>query len=184
MPRVPLVCLVRRRLLHSLGAASAVALAAPATLLAAPGEQRRLSFEHTHTGERLTTVYWADGQYRPEALSRLDRLLRDHRTGESHRIDRDLFDLLNDLRLATGARAPFQIISGFRSPKTNASLKAQGRGVARHSLHMDGKAIDVRVAGVSTRVLRDAAIELRRGGVGYYGGPDFVHVDTGRVRRW
>jgi uncharacterized protein YcbK (DUF882 family) len=99
-------------------------------------------------------------------------------------MDRSLYDLLHDLKLATGTAAPFQIISGYRSPKTNASLQAGGHGVATRSLHMEGKAIDIRLADVRLSAVRDAALELRRGGVGYYAGPQFVHVDTGRVRTW
>ena len=174
----------RRGFLRGLAGLSVAALGGPARLLADDRAERVLSFAHTHTGERLTVPYFADGQYLAEGLARLDHLLRDHRTGEEHPIEPVLFDLLNDLRLATGAREPFQVISGYRSPKTNATLRSAGRGVAKRSLHMDGKAIDVRLADVKTSVLRDAALELKRGGVGYYRQSDFVHVDTGRVRRW
>jgi len=182
----------RRRFLTSLGATSAALLVAPsalladapAALLADPRSDRRLSFIHTHTGERLTATYFADGGYRPEGLARLNALMRDFRTGEKHTIDPSLYDLLHDLTLATRARAPFQIISGYRSPLTNAALRTGGHGVAARSLHMVGKAIDIRLADVRLPVLRDAAAELKRGGVGYYAGPDFVHVDTGRVREW
>jgi uncharacterized protein YcbK (DUF882 family) len=174
----------RRSLLQGLAGLSVVAAAAPASLLADTRSERVLSFAHTHTGERVTVPYFADGEYLARGLARLKHLLRDHRTGEEHAIERGLFDLLNDLKLATGTREPFQVISGYRSPKTNAKLRAAGRGVARRSLHMDGKAIDVRLADVRTSVLRDAALELQQGGVGYYRKSDFVHVDTGRVRRW
>jgi len=161
-----------------------VVVAAPARLLADTRSERILSVAHTHTGERLTVPYFADGTYLPAGLARLDTLLRDHRTGDVHPIDPALFDILNDLRLATNARQPFQVISGYRSPKTNAHLRSDGRGVAKRSLHMDGRAIDVRLADVKSSVLRDAALELRRGGVGYYRTSDFVHVDTGRFRTW
>jgi uncharacterized protein YcbK (DUF882 family) len=175
---------MRRRFITGLAGLSAVALAAPARLLAATREERILSFAHTHTGESLRVPYFADGGYLPDGLSRLNTLLRDHRSGEEHPIDPALFDLLNDLQLATGAREPFQVISGYRSPKTNAKLRTAGRGVAKRSLHMDGRAIDVRVADIKSSVLRDAALELKRGGVGYYRSSDFVHVDTGRFRTW
>ena len=175
---------MRRRFITGLAGLSAVALASPARLLAGPREERILSFAHTHTGESLTVPYFADGGYLPEGLARLRHLLRDHRSGEEHVIDTPLFDMLNDLRLATGTREPFQVISGYRSPKTNAKLRSSGRGVAKRSLHMDGRAIDVRLADVKSSVLRDAALELKRGGVGYYRSSDFVHVDTGRVRTW
>jgi uncharacterized protein YcbK (DUF882 family) len=174
----------RRGFLRGLAGLSVVAAAAPARLLADTGRERVLSFAHTHTGERLTVPYFADGDYLPEALSRLNHHLRDHRSGEECAIDPALFDMLNDLRLATGTREPFQVISGYRSPKTNAKLRSAGRGVAKRSLHMDGRAIDVRLADVKSSVLRDAALELRRGGVGYYRQSDFVHVDTGRFRTW
>ena len=117
-------------------------------------------------------------------FSRLDAFLRDHRTGDEHPIDPALYDILNDLRLATGTRSPFHVISAYRSPRTNSMLQENGRGVAKGSLHLQGRAIDVRLADVGSASLRDAAVELQRGGVGYYRGPDFVHVDTGRVRRW
>lgn len=122
--------------------------------------------------------------YVPSALSRVDRFLRDFRTGEIHEIDPALLDLLNDLAALTGAAEPYHVISGYRSPTTNAMLRRRSGGVARRSLHMDGKAVDVRLPGVPLRTLRDAAVSLGRGGVGYYPGPDFVHVDTGAVRIW
>jgi len=174
----------RRGFLRGLVGLSAVAVVAPARLLAGSRGERILSFAHTHTGERLTVPYFAEGEYLADGLVRLEHLLRDHRSGEEHVIDPGLFDLLNDLQLATGTRKPFQVISGYRSPKTNATLRRAGRGVARRSLHMDGKAIDVRLADVRSSVLRAAALELRRGGVGYYRQSDFVHVDTGRFRTW
>jgi uncharacterized protein YcbK (DUF882 family) len=160
-----------------------MALAGPAGAFA-NREERVLSFLHTHTGERLTVPYFADGSYLAESLAKLHRFLRDHRTGEEHPIDPALFDLLHDLRLSTSAKGPFQVISCYRSPATNRKLRAAGRGVATSSLHIQGQAIDVRLGDVSTTVLRDAAKELSRGGVGYYRESDFVHVDTGRVRFW
>lgn len=174
----------RRGFLQGLVALGVGALAAPAAALARPREDRRLSFLHTHTGERLEVEYASDGANGPEALRRVNRFLRDYRTGEEHPIDPALLELLYDLRLATGARAPFAVISGYRSPRTNAVLRAHSRGVAGGSLHMQGQAIDIRPGDVRTTVLRDAALELRRGGVGYYASSDFVHVDTGRVRAW
>jgi uncharacterized protein YcbK (DUF882 family) len=151
---------------------------------ASRGESRALDFEHTHTGESLSVTYWADGRYVPEALARVDRLLRDFRTGDVHAIDPKLLDLLHELRVSTGASAPYQVISGYRSPETNAMLRAQGRKVGSRSLHMKGEAIDVRLADVPTARVRDVALKLARGGVGYYEKKDFVHVDVGRVRRW
>lgn len=174
----------RRLFLRGLAGAFAAAVVRPPRLLAAPGAERVLSLVHTHTHERLSVPYFADGAYLAEGLASLRSFLRDHRTGETHEIDPSLYDLLNDIRLATGARRPFQVISGYRSPRTNAMLREHSGGVARGSLHLEGRAIDVRLDDVRTSVLRDAAIELERGGVGYYRGSDFVHVDTGRVRRW
>jgi uncharacterized protein YcbK (DUF882 family) len=173
----------RRTFLGGLASFSALALAAPAAALPSR-EERVLSFFNTHTSDRLTVPYFADGAYLPGALARLDSFLRDHRTGETHPIDPGLFDLLNELRQATGARTPFQVISCYRSPRTNAMLRAGSGGVARGSLHLQGRAIDVRLADVSSAILRNAALEVRRGGVGYYRRSDFVHVDTGRVRAW
>jgi uncharacterized protein YcbK (DUF882 family) len=173
----------RRGFLGGLASLSALAIAAPAAALPAR-EERVLSFFDTHTSDRLTLPYFADGGYLPGSLARLDRFLRDHRTGEEYPIDPALFDLLHEVQRATSTKAPFQVISCYRSPATNAMLRSEGGGVARGSLHLQGRAIDVRVADVSTVVLRDAARELRRGGVGYYPRSDFVHVDTGRVRAW
>ena len=183
-PELLKVLAPRRLFLRGLAGAVAGMALAPQRLLAGRAEERRLSFVHTHTHERLTVPYFADGDYLPEGLASLNAFLRDHRTGEEHAIDPSLYDLLNDLRLATGARSPFQVISGYRSARTNSMLREQSGGVAKGSLHLQGRAIDVRLADVSSKVLRDAAIELSRGGVGYYRGPDFVHVDTGRVRTW
>ncbi len=174
----------RRSFLGGLASFSALALAAPAVALPTR-EERVLSFFNTHTSERLSLPYFADGAYLGGALSRLETFLRDYRTGQQHPIDPKLFDLLHELRQATSGKGPFQVISGYRSPATNAMLRETGGGgVASHSMHLQGRAIDIRVSDVKTTVLRDAARELRRGGVGYYRDSDFVHVDTGRVRAW
>ena len=143
-----------------------------------------MAFVHTHTHERLSVRYFADGSYDADSLAALNRLLRDHRTGEQHPIDPALFDILHDLRVATGTASPFQVISGYRSASTNGMLRERSAGVASGSLHLQGRAVDVRLADVSSAALRDAAISLRRGGVGYYAASDFVHIDTGRFRTW
>ena len=174
----------RRIFLRGLAGALAGATLAPKVLLASPREERVLSFFHTHTSERLTVPYFADGDYLPDGLATLRSFLKDFRTGEEHAIDPALFDVLNDLRLTTGTKSPFHVISGYRSPATNEFLREHGGGQARGSMHLVGRAIDVRLADKSSALLRDAAIELGRGGVGYYRISDFVHVDTGRVRRW
>jgi uncharacterized protein YcbK (DUF882 family) len=190
-PRIPTDAtppggMTRRGFLGAAAAlAGALALGPSRVLASASGSgERVLSFVHTHTGERLSLPFWADGSYLPGSLARVESFLRDFRTGERHPIDPALLDQLHDLRLATGSSAPFQVISGYRSPQTNDALRSRGGGQARHSLHMQGRAIDVRLADVSSTVLRDAALELGRGGVGFYRTEDFVHVDTGAFRRW
>jgi len=152
-------------------------------VLAGP-ERRTLSFRHTHTGEELTVVYWTDGAYVPEALAQINRLLRDFRTGEVRPIDPELLDLLHELARRVESEGAYEVISGYRSPRTNASLRRRSGGVAEKSLHLQGRAIDVRLTDVDSAKLRDLALEMKRGGVGYYPESDFVHVDTGRVRTW
>lgn len=147
-------------------------------------EQRRLSFRHTHTGENERITYWRNGQYLNEDLQRLNHLLRDHRTGEVAEMDTSLLDLLYALQLQVGNRGEYEIISAYRSPKTNAMLRNNSSGVAKKSLHMLGKAIDVRLCGCDLKYLRDNALALKAGGVGYYPKSGFIHLDTGRVRRW
>jgi uncharacterized protein YcbK (DUF882 family) len=160
-------------------------LVSPAEIVASLARERRLAFHHTHTGERLSVVYYADGMYIESSLAQLNRLLRDHRTDEVRPIDPELFDFLDEVQRATGGRGTYEVISGYRSPRTNAMLReVGGGGVARKSQHVLGKAIDVRLSDVATRELRDAALHLQRGGVGYYPKSDFVHLDTGRIRHW
>ncbi|GAM98525.1 hypothetical protein U91I_02160 [alpha proteobacterium U9-1i] len=165
------------------GAGVALLGTAHATPTAA-ASARQLSFVNTHTGETFADAYWEGGAYVPDAMAAINRVMRDHRSGDVHDIDPRLLDQLHRLKFDVGASAPFQIISGYRSPTTNAALHANSSGVATRSLHMDGRAIDVRVRGVDLTRLRDAAIAMQAGGVGYYQASDFVHVDTGRVRRW
>lgn len=145
---------------------------------------RELSFYSTHTFEKGTFTFFRDGDFDTEGLRQINHILRDHRSGEVKAIDPHLLQLLYDLRRTFGTHEPFSIISGYRSPATNAMLAAQSGGVAQRSLHMDGMAIDIRVPGVRTSALRDHAKQMQRGGVGYYAASDFVHVDTGRVRFW
>lgn len=172
----------RRRMLLKGLALAPLGLASPR--LAHAHEARALSFRHTHTDERLRVVYFERGAYLPDALARIDRLLRDFRTGDVHPIEPRLLDALCALGAVCGG-GTFEIISGFRSPRTNAMLRETGGGgVARHSLHTDGRAIDVRLVGFDTARLRAAAAALGRGGVGYYRASDFVHLDTGRPRTW
>lgn len=163
--------------------ASAPMIAAPRRLLGMSAG-RTLRFTHTHTGERLAIEYFSAGTYVPDALATVDHFLRDFRTGDVHEIDPGLLDLLHGLAQATETSKPFQVISGYRSPATNEMLRHRSEGVAAGSLHMKGQAIDIRLADVALPKLRQAALEARRGGVGFYPASDFVHVDTGRVRTW
>ncbi|MBN9589401.1 MAG: hypothetical protein BGN85_07040 [Alphaproteobacteria bacterium 64-11] len=165
---------------------SGAALLLPAPALAALGDRRSLSFANLHTGEKLAVTYWANGDYVPGALAQVDTILRDFRTGETHPIAPDLLDLLALLRNRMETGEAFEVISGYRSPATNAKLRGahEHSGVASHSLHMQGMAIDVRLNSRPLAALRDAALSLRGGGVGYYPSSDFVHVDVGRIRRW
>lgn len=171
----------RRRLL-----AGALGLAAPAFIAggASAAAPRRLSLLNLHTGERLAATYFEAGRYLPDALSAIDRVLRDHRTGAVHPIDPGLLDLVASLSDQLGGQGTVQVISGYRSPASNAALHARSSGVATRSLHMQGKAMDIRVPGVELRHVRKAALALGRGGVGYYPDSDFVHVDVGKVRHW
>jgi uncharacterized protein YcbK (DUF882 family) len=147
--------------------------------------QYRVRFFHTHTGERLDVVYRQGDRYLPGALEQVNHHLRDHRTGDIHSYDPQLLDLLHDLLASLGRpAAEIDVICGYRTPQSNQFLRSRSSGVAENSLHMKALAIDIRVPGVSTAKLRDAALALHRGGVGYYAKSDFVHVDVGRVRHW
>lgn len=177
----------RRDFLAGLAGATALGLAGglifkPTAAFA--GRPRELAFHNLHTGETLQEVYWADGDYHREGLQRIDHILRDWRTGDVERMDPALLDLLYSLRATVDSRAPFHVISGYRSPKTNAKLASKSSGVARKSFHMRGMAIDVALPDRDLVALRDAAWGMQRGGVGYYAKSGFIHVDTGRVRRW
>ncbi|NHA13481.1 DUF882 domain-containing protein [Thioalkalivibrio sp. XN279] len=171
----------RRRLVFG-GAAAGALLLAPAAALAA--RPRALELYHTHTGEKLRVTYAEGNHHLPDALEEISRFLRDFRSGEAHPIDPGVLDILHRVQELTGGRGPYEIISAYRSPQTNQMLRNNSSGVAQRSLHMEGKAIDVRLRGVDTRQLREAALGLQAGGVGYYRDSDFVHVDTGRVRYW
>ena len=196
----------RRQVLFGFGAAAAAAaipsviqgeilkrspLAAPAILPAsAPSisaiaaDVRRVALHNLHTGDKFNEVYWEKGAYVPDALAAAQHALRDWRNGEEHFMDPKLFDVLHGLTEKLGTSTPFQIISGYRSPKTNAAMHARSHGVAEHSQHMEGKASDIRVEGVELANLHKAALSLNAGGVGYYPVSNFVHVDVARVRQW
>ena len=146
--------------------------------------ERALSFYNTHTGENVRAIYWNQGTYVPQALSDINYVLRDYRTGEVKEIDTDLLDLLFDLHQKLESKSPFNIISGYRSRETNSLLNTISKGVSKNSLHIYGKAIDIRLPGHELKTLQRAALDLQRGGVGYYPSSDFVHVDVGRIRYW
>lgn len=175
---------IGRRQFVTMLAAAVPILALPRWAFAGSTAGRALSFNHLHTGERLTVEYFIGGEYVADGLRAIDRLLHDFRTGDVHTIDLGLLDLLHGLTGLTGSRRPFEVISGYRSPATNRMLRSRSEGVAAGSLHMQGQAIDVRLADVPLVKLRAAALTARRGGVGYYPASNFVHVDTGRVRTW
>ena len=176
----------RRRFLRGvlMGVPAAVALGGPGRALASALEERSLEFVNTHTGETLKAAFFKAGSYCEDALRGFDHLLRDHRSGDVAPMDRALFDLLHDVAVLAGRDARFEVISGYRSPATNAMLNSRSSGVAKRSLHMDGRAIDVRLTGYRTDRVRDLALSLKAGGVGFYRKSDFVHLDTGRVRTW
>lgn len=146
--------------------------------------ERILYFFNTHTNEQLDVCYYIQGRYRPEALKKIDYILRDHYSEKIRPIHTDLVDLLHAVSLTFGKKTRVHIVSGYRSPETNAMLCKKNRGVARHSLHMKGEAVDIRIPGFNTRSLRSICMRLKAGGVGYYPTSDFVHVDIGRVRYW
>jgi uncharacterized protein YcbK (DUF882 family) len=173
--------LTRRRFLQATGSSALLCVASP---VLAGFDKREVSFVHTHTGERLDAVYYRNGAYDQTMLLRVAYTLRDFHCNDVHTIDPLLLDALFELQVRSGHDKPYQIISAYRSPKTNAELRKNTQGVAEHSMHMQGRAIDVRVSGVSTRKLRDQALAMSRGGVGYYPDSDFIHVDTGRIRSW
>lgn len=180
----PLAALNRREFLR-LGAGTATALlASPVFAKISRQQERSLSFYHTHTSETISTLYWAEGDYLEGGLQEINTILRDHRSGEIYPVDSRLLDLLYVLQSQVESKKTYQIISGYRSPATNASLRQKSSGVAKRSYHMQGKAIDVRLPGCDLKELHSAALALKSGGVGYYPGSDFIHVDVGPVRRW
>lgn len=181
---------LHRRAFLGMGAAAAAAALVPSRVQAASAAkapERVLSFFHTHTGERLKIAYCCGGEYQPDGLRAVNHILRDFRVNETKAIEPGLLDLLYELGGTLGTDQPFHVISGYRSPRTNTMLRTRGgatTGVASHSLHMVGQAIDIRVPGVTIEQLRTAARSLKSGGVGFYPDLNFVHVDVGRVRTW
>lgn len=177
----------RRRFLKTMACGSLLTLGgtgiANAALRPFP-THKTLSLLHVHTGDKLKLTYFEQGDYLQDALHEISYLMRDYHTDDVHPIDPELLDQLYDLTMVLGLRKPFHIHSGYRSPRTNARLRKMYRGVAKHSLHMQGKAIDIHLDGFDTRKIRKAALAMRRGGVGYYARADFVHLDTGAFRTW
>jgi len=172
----------RRRFLKFSLAGAALAVAPTSTAWAV--NERRLCLHNLHTGERIDQPFWIQGDYLPESLAAIDKVLRDHRSGEIHHIDPGLLDLLSALQQRVESSRGYDVISGYRSPATNAMLHQASNGVATRSLHMLGQAIDIRLPGTPLAKLHAAAKLMKAGGVGLYTSSDFIHVDTGRVRYW
>jgi uncharacterized protein YcbK (DUF882 family) len=177
------VC-TRRSFIRAGTGLAAGLLLLPLQSLANSQQERKLSFHNTHTGENTSAVYWAEGNYLTAGKREIDEILRDHRTDEIHPIDTDLLDLLYLLKAEVQGKRAFEIISGYRSPATNAELRKNSAGVAKRSYHMQGKAIDIRLPGCDLKNLHTAAMAMRAGGVGYYPGSRFIHVDVGPYRSW
>ena len=173
----------RRNILAGLAGGVALAAGWPGTMARANTGPRSINLVNLHTGERFSDIYFESGAPVPEALAALNAVLRDHRTGDVHALDPALFDWMTSLQHRLGG-TEFGIISGYRSPKSNAQLRTKSNGVAKKSWHMQGRAIDLRLSGIDTAALRKLAIADGRGGVGYYAKSDFVHIDTGRPRSW
>jgi uncharacterized protein YcbK (DUF882 family) len=175
----------RRNVVLGLASAALAAATIPTALAARrPIGLRSVALKNLHTGEHLNAVYWSEGRYVPDAMRRINWLLRDYHTDEVRRIHPDLLDLLAKLHAKLRTREPFQVVSGYRSPATNAMLATMTDGVAQHSLHMQGMAVDIRVPDRSLVKVHHAALSLAAGGVGFYPRSDFIHVDVGRVRHW
>ncbi len=176
--------MISRRRVLATGLAGTAALLSHTLLAAATSPRKRIAFTNLHTGERVDIEYFRDGAYLPDALAAVEVQLRDFRNGEKHRIDPQLMDYLVAVAAQIGVPPVFSVISGYRSPETNERLYERSSGVAQHSLHMQGRAIDVRMMGVDCKDLASRAEELKRGGVGYYRASNFVHLDTGAFRTW
>lgn len=144
----------------------------------------RISFRHNRTGESFNGVYRVGNKYLPEAFDQISYILRDARNNEVFPIDPRTVDIMYVLQRMLDTNQPFQVLSGYRSPRTNALLARASYGVARNSLHMTGQAIDIRMEGASSRRIKNYATDLHAGGVGYYPHSDFVHIDSGNFRTW
>lgn len=178
----------RRSFLKS-SALLATALSIPAigratTVASGMPHERTLRMYNTHTGESLKSVFWAEGKFIPEAMNDINKLLRDHRNNEIAQMDPKLLFLLDQVSAQVGSNSVVHIISGYRSPESNKLLHENTTGVAKHSMHLEGKAVDVRIPGRDLAALHKAALHAGGGGVGYYPESQFVHMDTGRLRHW
>ena len=179
-----LISHVSRRSFVAGGLVAAATFFIPKVSLASWGDSHRtLALESIHTGEKVRTTYWERGRYISGALKEINHVLRDHRTNDVHAMDKSLLDLLTAMHAKLGSREKFEVISGYRSPASNAMLHERSNGVAKKSMHMEGKAIDITLADRSLTQVRNVAVAMGRGGVGFYSGK-FVHVDTGAVRKW
>jgi len=177
----------RRRFLQLLAAGSAASMSVPNLASAAIRTKhvpRALAFHNLHTGEKVSLTYFEQGRYISGALQEINTVLRDHRSGDIHPMDPNLLNMLHNLQTSLAVKKPFNVISGYRSPASNAKLRSKSHGVAKKSKHMQGKAIDIRIEGIDTSIVRDAAIAMQQGGVGYYSSSDFLHLDTGSFRTW
>lgn len=180
------LALTRRALLKYLGATT-LAASSPQLMAAAPkviSPERRLRLRNLHTGEHVDEVFWAQGEYNIDGMQAINKLLRDHRSNQTTSMDKQLFNVLIQLQDKLGYNGEIEVISGYRSPQTNEMLRRQGRNVSKHSLHLKGKAMDIRLPGLKVEDIFKSAARLRAGGVGKYPRSDFIHIDTGRVRYW
>jgi uncharacterized protein YcbK (DUF882 family) len=178
--------MTHRRSFLKTSAVLATALSVPAVARAAAAapHERVLRLYNTHTGESLKSVFWAEGEFIPDALTDINKLLRDHRSETIATMDPQLLLLLDRVSARFGGTDVLHVISGYRSPETNAKLAKASGGVAKHSMHLEGKAIDIRMPGRDLAALHKAALAAKGGGVGYYPASQFVHLDTGRPRHW
>jgi len=175
----------RRGFIHC--GVSGLALLAASPALAAmprPRDMRELAFHNLHTDEKLRVTYWKNGHYDPAAMAKINHILRDHYSGDEYPMNVRLLDLLSDMQHHLHNDSAIEVISGYRSPQTNMMLASYSDGVAKHSYHTKGMAIDVRMQGTPLHKIYKTALDMRRGGVGYYPDSEFVHVDVGPLRRW
>jgi uncharacterized protein YcbK (DUF882 family) len=174
-----------RRQFVKYGLCTLAAMALPLPKLALAGTPvKELGFYNLHTGEKLRLTFYEQGRYVPQAMEAINHLLRDYRTGDVHAIDTALLEQLHELQQRVQTPGPFHVISGYRSPETNGLLHAHSSGVANKSMHLQGRAIDIRLPGKDLSQLHNAALSMQAGGVGYYPASDFIHIDTGHIRRW